>query len=72
MVVKRQKRYSQIDQEANQFACELLMPEDDFKWFIKNVSNDVSKISEHFLVSPLAVRLRASQLGLNERKTGRI
>lgn len=57
-------REKQMHQEANKFACDLLMPEADFKWFIKNVSNDVNKISENFGVSPLAARVRASQLGL--------
>ena len=49
--------------EANDFACELLMPEKQFKDFIDNVSSDVSVIAKHFQVPSMAVRLRAKKLG---------
>jgi Zn-dependent peptidase ImmA (M78 family) len=61
-------REKQMHQEANEFACNLLMPEADFKWFIKNISGDVDLIAKNFGVSPLAVRVRASQLGLKTNK----
>lgn len=57
----------QMHNEANKFACELLMPEADFKWFINNISTEVDKIAENFGVSPLAVRIRAGQLGLKTK-----
>lgn len=50
--------------EANKFACELLMPEADFLYFVKNISSNVDEIAKNFGVSPLVVRIRANQLGL--------
>lgn len=61
------KKYSHEDVEANSFALELLLPEPDFRYFVKNISSDVSKIAEHFLVSPLVVRIRARRLGFKEQ-----
>ena len=54
--------------EANAFAGSLLMPKMDFKHFIINTSTDVEKLAEHFGVSPIAVRVRAKQLGFIEGK----
>lgn len=50
--------------EANQFAAELLMPEESFKSFVKDVSPRVEDIARHFQVSSMAVRFRAKNLGL--------
>jgi Zn-dependent peptidase ImmA (M78 family) len=51
------------ESEANRFAGELLMPEEEFRSFVKETSSSVADIADHFAVSPLAVRTRARQLG---------
>ncbi len=56
-----------MEYEANAFAGTLLMPEEDIRYFIGNVSTSVNEIANHFGVSPLAVRVRALQLGFKER-----
>lgn len=57
-----------MEHEANSFAGHLLMPEEDFRFFIRNVSADIDIIAEHFGVSPVAVRVRAKQFGFKEGK----
>lgn len=54
-----------MEVEANRFAAELLMPDDEFINFIENGSNQVSDIASHFQVSSMAVRIRAQQLGFS-------
>ena len=49
--------------EANAFAAELLMPTNKFNAFINAGNTQVEDISKHFLVSSMAVRIRAKQLG---------
>lgn len=49
--------------EANKFAAELLMPELEFRSFVKGNSTLVSDIADFFHVSSMAVRIRAKQLG---------
>ncbi len=49
--------------EANAFAAELLMPEDDFRHYLSDKSNQIEDISTYFNVSALAVRIRAKNLG---------
>ncbi|WP_312120167.1 ImmA/IrrE family metallo-endopeptidase [Kosakonia cowanii] len=49
--------------EANKFAAELLMPELEFRKFVKDNSTLVSDIADFFHVSSMAVRIRAKQLG---------
>jgi len=54
--------YSQSELEANEFAGNLLMPENEFRkqWQEKNIEN----IADYFNVSKLAVEIRAKNLGL--------
>lgn len=54
---------NQMEVEANQFAAELLMPEERFSNFVNNKSSKVEDIAEYFQVSAMAVRIRAKQLG---------
>lgn len=54
---------NKMEVEANQFASELLMPKDDFCRFVSGVSTEIKDIAEHFLVSAMAVRVRAKNLG---------
>lgn len=56
-----------MEYEANAFAGALLMPELEIRSFIRNVSSNVDEISDNFGVSPLAVRVRARQLGFKEQ-----
>ena len=49
---------------ANQFAGELLMPEDVFRKEIKSGRNQIEELANFFGVSALAVRVRAKQLGM--------
>lgn len=50
--------------EANNFAWALLMPEDEFKTYIQNVSGNCGDIADHFQVPVMSVRHRARSLGL--------
>ncbi|KIS44619.1 ImmA/IrrE family metallo-endopeptidase [Kosakonia radicincitans] len=61
----RNEESNKMESEANRFAAELLMPENEFSHFIENVSNQVSDIANHFQVSSMAVRIRAQQLGFS-------
>ena len=49
--------------EANAFASAILMPEEEFKRLLHAGVNDVDKLAEQFDVSPLALRIRAKELG---------
>ncbi|WP_321529108.1 ImmA/IrrE family metallo-endopeptidase [Sedimenticola selenatireducens] len=51
--------------EANAFAADLLMPEDEFRQFISRGSDQVEEIASRFNVSALAVRIRAKNLGFS-------
>lgn len=51
-----------VERQANEFAADLLMPEDEFKKKAKDFSGSVSKLAEYFAVSALAVKVRASEL----------
>ncbi len=57
--------------EANEFACELLMPRKEFIDFCKNEAKksdtntiDVNKVAEHFRVSTQAAIIRGQIFGL--------
>ena len=52
-----------MEREADSFAAELLMPEAEFRNFVKSESSTVEDIANHFEVSSLAVRIRAKNLG---------
>lgn len=59
----RDETSSQIEREANRFAADILMPEEDFRKFASQISSKVEDLADHFQVSSLAVRFRAKQLG---------
>lgn len=52
-----------MEVEANRFAADILMPENEFRNYIINTSKKVAEIASHFQVSPKAVTVRAEQLG---------
>lgn len=51
-----------IDIIANQYAAELLMPENSFKNAVRECKGDTTEIAKRFGVSSLAVRYRAKSL----------
>lgn len=51
--------------EANQFAAELLMPEEIFKLQWHAFKHNINKLSQFFGVSPSAIGVRANALGLD-------
>ncbi|EOQ79129.1 TPA: ImmA/IrrE family metallo-endopeptidase [Pseudomonas aeruginosa] len=55
---------SPMETEANRFASELLMPEQEFREQVKTLAGDIESLSKHFKVSTLAVRVRAKTLGM--------
>jgi len=56
-----------IEYEANEFAADLLMPEEEFSRLVVERKGVVADISEAFQVSSLAVTVRAKQLGYKEK-----
>lgn len=60
----RDENTDEKEQQANNFAAELLMPEDEFKNFIKRGDNTILKLADRFQLSTAAVRYRAYKLGL--------
>ncbi|ARB85390.1 MULTISPECIES: ImmA/IrrE family metallo-endopeptidase [Yersinia] len=59
----RDGQINAMESEANRFAAELLMPEDEFKRYVTEKSKKVMDIANYFQVSSMAVRIRAKQLG---------
>lgn len=55
---------SSLEWEANQFAADLLMPKSEFIKYLRTC-NSIDSVSNHFDVSPLAVKIRAVQLGFS-------
>jgi len=49
--------------EANAFASEILMPEEEFKRLVHDGIDDIDKLARNFGVSTLALRIRAKELG---------
>lgn len=64
-VLFRSEESNLIEQQANAFAAEILMPEDEFRKQVRNTEGNVKTIAENFGVSQLAVRYRAKNLGMS-------
>lgn len=77
-VLHRHRKHSFIDRklfrstesnpmeiEANRYAASLLMPEGDFRAFVRDSSSKVEDLAAYFEVSALAVRVRAKELGFS-------
>ena len=64
------KGYDPLEIEANQFAAELLMPAEKVKEIFVEAPFDIDdegalrKLAARFVVSPIAMTLRLSSLGL--------
>lgn len=62
-IMFRDKSNSTIEQNANAFAAELLMPQSEFANAIRNGYSKIDQLATYFNVSPAAARYRASKLG---------
>ena len=59
-----ENKVSQDEVEANAFAAEILMPENDFKKIHREKNGNITEIAEYFIVSEAAAYTRAKMLGL--------
>lgn len=57
---------NETEWQANWFAAELLMPEDEFREAAEEYDYDVSELSNHFGVSRAAASVRLEVLGLDD------
>ncbi len=55
---------SKTEWQANQFASEILMPEDEFRRKVNSGITKVEDLAKEFKVSTIAVRIRAKKLGM--------
>lgn len=55
---------SDMEKEANHFAAEILMPEEDFRKVHKNNKGSLDRIADYFGASTIATSIRAKLLGL--------
>lgn len=55
--------HKHLDEEANNFALEMLLPKDDFEKYVENESCCAGDIAQHFQVTRNVVMKRAAQLG---------
>jgi len=64
MIFFRGTETNKEEYQANSFASELLMPENEFKRLLKEGVNHIEDLADRFEVSTLALRLRAKSLGM--------
>ena len=62
-ILHRSDERNLIEQQANTFAANLLMPEDLFRAEVSRTSGNITELAKRFNVSPLALRYRAKTLG---------
>ena len=67
LILLRDNEYTPMEREANEFAANLLMPEEKFRNFINSGTNQVKDLAEKFNVSINAIRYRAYKLGYISR-----
>lgn len=63
-ILHRSDERNVVEQQANNFAAEILMPEEIFREEIRRTSGDVAVIARRFGVSTIALRYRAKNLGM--------
>lgn len=63
-ILHRSDERNVLEQQANSFAAEILMPEDIFREEVRRSSGEVAVMAKRFGVSPLALRYRAKNLGM--------
>lgn len=64
MLLRTESFGVQVEEEANEFAAELLMPAQEFTALIRSSDGKIDKIAAFFGVSLAAARYRATKLGL--------
>lgn len=63
-ILHRSEEKNKIEFQANQYAAQILMPEDTFFQIARATNGDITRIAKEFEVSPLAVRYQAKSLGI--------
>ena len=63
-ILHRSDERNIIERQANNFAANLLMPEELFREEVRRTRGDITLIAKRFNVSPLALRYRAKSLGM--------
>ena len=66
-IMLRSEDINSVEQRANEFAAELLMPKEQFQAKVAAGIRDVAELAEHFDVSMAAIRYRAFKLGYIKR-----
>ena len=66
-IMLRSEDLNSVEQRANEFAADLLMPKEQFHAKVTAGIRDVSELSEQFDVSEAAIRYRAYKLGYIKR-----
>jgi len=64
MLFRNGTKQDEKEIEANEFAAQLLMPEDEFKNAINSGKKSIAALAEKFQVSAAAIKYRAYKLGL--------
>lgn len=62
-ILFRNNERNPIEWQANNFAGQILMPTDVFKYSLHAVGGSLSKVSDIFKISSEAARVRAESLG---------
>lgn len=60
---------SKMEWQANEFASEILMPEQKFRKLVRSGVRQVEALAKEFKVSTLALRIRAKNLGMSGHGT---
>lgn len=63
-ILHRSDEWNVLEQQANNFAAEILMPEEIFREEIRRTGGEISELAKRFGVSTLALRYRAKNLGM--------
>lgn len=63
-ILHRSDEWNILEQQANSFAAEILMPEDHFREEVRRTGGDVAELAKRFGVSTLVLRYRAKNLGM--------
>ena len=66
-ILLRDNEYTPMEREANEFAAELLMPENKFRNCVNEGITKIKDLAQEFQVSATAIRYRAYKLGYKSR-----
>lgn len=62
VIIFRDATRSRKEQDANEFASQILIPDKSFATFVKERTKDIAELAELFGVSPAAIRYKAYKL----------